>query len=135
MVEQAGHAAHFRCASAGTHAYHVGEPPDLRAQQAAFRRGYDLSAQRARKVLSDDFTEFDLMLAMDTDNMAALMRMRPSDARIVPQLFLDYIDGAGRSPREVADPYYGGRQDFDNMLDVLEQSAAKLLFLLVSRNA
>jgi protein-tyrosine phosphatase len=132
MVERASRANQISCASAGTHGYHIGEPPDLRAQDAALRRGYNLKAQRARKVLPEDFNDFDLMLAMDLENIAALERMRPAGARIAPELFLEYVDlpGLGSKPREVADPYYGSARGFDAMLDVIEAGAAKLLAML-----
>jgi protein-tyrosine phosphatase len=80
---------------------------------------------------------FDLILAMDEANMAALRRLRPPGARIAPELFLAHVDlpGAGPNRREVSDPYYGSAQGFDNMLDVLEAAAAKLLATIVTGNA
>jgi len=121
------------CASAGTHGYHVGEPPDLRTQEAARRRGYDLSAQRAQKVEPADFNSYDLVLAMDQDNMFFLSRIKPKDARTSPQLFLDYVgvpSAHAGAPSEVADPYYGGEQGFERVLDVIEDGAARLLDML-----
>lgn len=135
LVERAGLVSRITCASAGTHGYHLGEPPDLRTQAAARRRGYELSGQRARQVIADDFSDFDLMLAMDLDNLAALARMRPANAGIAPVLFLDYVDGLGGGGgrnKEVGDPYYGGGQGFEAVLDVIEEGAAKLLSMLSS---
>lgn len=133
MVKRAGLENVISCASAGTHGYHVGQPPDLRTQEAARRRGYDLSAQRAQKVEPADFDGYDLVLAMDQDNMFFLSRIKPKGARTAPQLFLDYagVSSAGsRAPSEVADPYYGGEQGFERVLDVIEDGAARLLALL-----
>ncbi|XQM33307.1 protein-tyrosine-phosphatase [Cupriavidus sp. H19C3] len=93
--------------SAGTHDYHVGRPPDARSQRHALRRGYDLSALRARQVVAGDFARFDLVLAMDHANLAALRRLHPEvdDARL--RLLMSFA----RRHRvdEVPDPYYGGR--------------------------
>jgi protein-tyrosine phosphatase len=138
MVEQAGRTKDIVCASAGTHAYHIGEPPDPRAQNAALRRGYNLSDQRARRVVADDFREFDLMLAMDLENLEALSlaRLRPADARTEAQLFLQYVGLPGHAGSfDVADPYYGSARGFDTMLDVIEAGAAKLLAMLNSSRA
>jgi protein-tyrosine phosphatase len=135
MVEQAGRAKEIVCASAGTHGYHIGEPPDLRAQDAALRRGYNLSDQRARRVIADDFREFDLMLAMDLENIEALSlaRLRPPGARTEAQLFLEYVGLPGQAGTfDVADPYYGSAPGFDTMLDVIEAGATKLLAMLNS---
>lgn len=125
LVERAGLADDIRCESAGTHDYHVGDPPDLRTQAAARKRGYELGGQRARKVVPGDFLEFDLMLAMDRDNMIALARLQPADARTIPVLFLEYVGTPGMS--EVDDPYYGGTDGFRAVLDVIETAAGKLL--------
>jgi protein-tyrosine phosphatase len=132
-VQRAGLQDRISCTSAGTHGYHVGEPPDLRAQESARRRGYDLSVQRARKVAPEDFADFDLILPMDMENMDALMRLRPADARTEPELFLEYVAEPGvgrRAAKDVKDPYYGSAEGFDVMLDVIEEGAAKLLALL-----
>jgi protein-tyrosine phosphatase len=135
MVEKAGLSQQIQCESAGTHGYHIGDPPDLRAIQAARGRGYDLSAQRARKVAPQDFNDFDLMLAMDQENMRALALQRPKDARIQPQLMLEHVNHTSeKGVVEVADPYYGGGQGFETMLDVIEAAAAKLLASLTAES-
>ena len=131
LITRAGLEKNLSCDSAGTHGYHIGEPPDLRAQAAARRRGYDLSTLRARQVVADDFSEFDLMLAMDLGNLAPLGGLQPANARIAPVLFLDYVN-AGAGKREVADPYYGNGQGFEVVLDAIEDGAAKLLTKLSS---
>jgi protein-tyrosine phosphatase len=135
MIEQAGLDGQIGCESAGTHSYHIGEPPDLRAQQAAKQRGYDLSAQRARKVAPGDFDDFDLILAMDGENMEALARLRPQHARIYPELLLEHVGQLGpKGVPDVADPYYGSGKGFEVMLDVIEKAAAKLLASLAAKS-
>ena len=121
----AGLAEEIVCDSAGTHDYHVGEPPDSRAQFAASRRGYDLSSQRARQVRRSDFSEFDYVLAMDRANLRALERLCPSQHAHKLKLFMEFSTGAAL--REVPDPYYGGEQDFERVLEMVEQAAQELL--------
>jgi protein-tyrosine phosphatase len=135
MVAKAGLADRIVCESAGTHGYHIGEPPDLRAQQTARKRGYDLGALRARKVVAADFNDFDLMLAMDGENLEALARLRPKGARIEPELLLEHTGLATRQRPDVADPYYGSEQGFETMLDVIEAAAAKLLASLAAETS
>ncbi len=114
--------------SAGTHAYHVGDPPDDRAMAAARRRGIVMDDLRGRRVRREDFTAFDFVLAMDEDNLAELRRMAPPECHARIQLFLDYAPGAGR--REVPDPYYGGETGFEDVLDLVEEAARGLLAAL-----
>ncbi len=111
--------------SAGTHGYHVGEPPDSRAVAAAKRRGYEMAHLRARRVEPADFERFDLLLAMDDDNLAFLQRIAPAAEAGRARLLLDYAPGAGR--REVPDPYYGGERGFEEVLDLVEEAARGLL--------
>ncbi len=111
--------------SAGTHSYHVGEPPDPRTQQAASRRGYDLSALRARQVSRNDFSEFDYVLAMDQANLLALQRICPPQHSNRLKLFMEFSRDAAM--REVPDPYYGGTQGFERVLDLVEQTSKQLL--------
>lgn len=112
-------------ASAGTAAYHVGELPDRRTRQAAARRGYDLSRLRARVVDPGDFERFDLILAMDRENLRALERRAPAHARERLRLFLEFAPEAGIS--EVPDPYYGGPNGFEDVLDLIEAASRGLL--------
>lgn len=105
--------------SRGTHDYHVGEPPDERAQQHAKRRGYDLSAQRARHVGRRDFEEFDLIVAMDRGHLRMLQRMCPPAYREKLRLF--------RADADVPDPYYGGPEGFERVLDMIEEACHGLL--------
>ena len=117
LVREAGLGERIEVDSAGTHAYHIGEPPDPRAQQTAQRRGVDLSTQRARKALREDFTEFDYVLAMDRDNYTILADLCPTGEEHRLHLF----------EREVPDPYYGGAAGFERVFDMVEAAAQGLL--------
>jgi protein-tyrosine phosphatase len=125
LVEQQGLADKIIADSAGTHDYHIGAAPDPRAQAAATRRGYDLSALRARQVVPADFAAFDLVLAMDERNRELLRGMCPPQYRERVRLLLDFADDA--TPREVPDPYYDGAQGFEEVLDLVENAARGLL--------
>jgi protein-tyrosine phosphatase len=114
--------------SAGTADFHVGEPPDRRTVAAARRRGYDLAGLRARQVQREDFNRFDYVLAMDRANLAALERLRPTDSSARLALFLEF---APEAVPEVPDPYYGGVEDFERVLDLCESGARGLLDSLV----
>lgn len=123
-----GLSAAIRIDSAGTHAYHVGKPPDARSQAHAARRGYDLSAQRARQVVEDDFATFDHILAMDHENLALLQSICPPQHRHKLGLFMCH---ARSSPSQVVpDPYYGGGAGFDLVLDYAEDAAEGLIAFL-----
>lgn len=111
--------------SAGTHGYHVGEPPDARTQQAAARRGYDLSPLRARRLTDADFQHYDLLLAMDRGHLTHMRRQCPPALRQRIRLFMDYAPHAGAD--EVPDPYYGGEADFEFVLDLCEAAVGALL--------
>lgn len=111
--------------SAGTHAYHVGEQPDRRAQQAALNRGFDLSAQRARRVEATDFVEFDYVVAMDRSNYRDLKSDCPAGYEDRIKLFLEFGDKFDET--EVPDPYYGGARGFEIVLDLVEDAADGLL--------
>jgi protein-tyrosine phosphatase len=111
--------------SAGTADYHVGAPPDDRTREAALRRGYDMSALRARVVDPQDFGRFDLILAMDRQNLDILRRRAPAAARERIRLFLEFAPAAGAT--EVPDPYYGGANGFEEVLDLIEAAARGLL--------
>lgn len=114
--------------SAGTHAWHRGEPPDPRAVARAKLRGYDLSALKARPVRVQDFSEFDLILAMDEDNLAALQEKCPSPSQSkVNRLTQHAIKFPGH---DVPDPYYGGINGFDHVLDVVEDACDGLVLHL-----
>jgi protein-tyrosine phosphatase len=114
--------------SAGTADYHEGDPPDARSQRAALRRGIDLSGLRARQVAPADFARFDLILAMDRDNLAMLEAMRPARARARLQLFLEYAADLDRL--EVPDPYYGDARGFEEVLDLTAVASRGLISAL-----
>jgi len=117
----------IRVESRGTHDYHVGEAPDARAQQHAKRRGYDLSAQRARQVAQADFTEFDLVVAMDRGHLRALERMAAPEQRRRLRLL---VPG-----RDVPDPYYGGAEGFEEVLNLVEEACRSLLLEIRTTSA
>ena len=116
--------------SAGTADYHVGEPPDRRTVAAARRRGYELAHLRARQVQPDDFDRFDFVLAMDRANFAELSDRRPRSATARVGLFLEYAPETGFA--EVPDPYYGGVEEFERVLDLCEAAARGMLASLVN---
>jgi protein-tyrosine phosphatase len=111
--------------SAGTHDYHVGAPPDRRSIAAAKRRGIDLSALRARMVALEDFAHYDLILAMDDENLGELKRRAPAVHHERIRLMMEFAPQA--TSRAVPDPYYGGAQGFEQVLDLLEEAASGLV--------
>jgi len=110
--------------SAGTGPWHVGEPPDARAQRAIARRGVDISSLRGRQVKHADLNAFDLILAMDGENLSDLLAMANDEQAGRIRLFLEFAPQAGT--REVPDPYYGGEEGFEHVLDLLQQAASGL---------
>lgn len=133
FVENAGLSEKIQIDSAGTHDYHIGHPPDTRTQHAASQRGYDMSDLRGRQVEPEDFLRFDYVLAMDFANMAILQRIMPRDSKTKAKLFLEYA--RHHKEREVPDPYYGGTQGFEHVLDMVEDAAQGLLQHIRSTHA
>lgn len=123
----------LRTDSAGTHAYHIGEPPDPRAQRAAARRGVDLSSQRARRVDVSDFERFHLILAMDRLNVELLRDLAPPEHHERIRLMLEFAPSLGKL--EVPDPYYGGSNGFEHVLDLVEEASRGLIGHLRERLA
>lgn len=123
-VGKAGMSEHILIDSAGTHDYHIGEPPDARTQSTAQQRGYNMGALRARQVGVKDFERFDYVLAMDHANLALLRRLAGQGGGN-PHLFLEYAQH--HAQREVPDPYYGGADGFERVLDMVEDAAEGLL--------
>lgn len=119
--------------SAGIGGWHIGSPPDTRTQAAAKRRGYDMSAQRAQQVSGQHFAHYDLILAMDLENLADLRRRAPPQVHEKIRLFLDFIDGG--EVDEVPDPYYGGEAGFEQVLDLVEEASRGLLRYLQTRRS
>lgn len=122
--------------SAGTAAWHIGKQPDIRSQQAARKRDYDLSHLRARQAVADDFFEFDYVLAMDNENLENLKAIVPADSsklgsvKAQPQLFLVSFSTPAliaKGLTEVPDPYYGGDGGFEAVLDMVEDACDQLI--------
>ena len=131
LVEQEGLADHILIDSAGTHAYHIGKPPDERAQATALKRGFDLSDLRARQAAARDFEEYDYVLAMDRENHEILASLCPAGYEERLSLFLAYAPDLGIE--EVPDPYWGGEQGFEQVFDMLEAASLGLLEEIRSR--
>ena len=125
MVTREGLDKQSEADSAGTHGYHIGSPPDSRSTAAAKARGYDLEPLRARRVSATDFEAFDLVLAMDSENEAALQKLCPVDRKDRLKRFLDFAPG--QKTREVPDPYYGGPKGFERVLDLAEAGSEGLI--------
>ena len=125
LVREHGLESRITVDSAGTHAYHVGEPPDRRSQQTAMHRGIDISGQRARKVSLSDFEEFDYLLAMDRDNLAILLSLAPAEHAHKVRLFLEFAPELDE--QEVPDPYYGGQSGFEIVYDLIDAASQGLL--------
>jgi len=117
--------------SAGTHAYHIGQPPDRRSIATAAQRNYQLNGIKARKVVPEDFARFEFVLAMDRDNLGALQQLQPPDHPGHVGLLLDFAPD--QSLREVPDPYYGGPRGFELVLDLIEAAADGLLLRVQER--
>ena len=132
-VADAGLADRITVDSAGTHDYHVGRPPDERAQQHAARRGYDLSAQRARQLKAQDFDDFDLVLVMDDANQHAARALCPPGQRHKLRRLTDFCTRHRAS--EVPDPYYGGAAGFEAVLDLVEDACDGVLAALAPHGA
>jgi protein-tyrosine phosphatase len=124
QVEAAGLSNLIATASAGTHGYHIGDPPDHRTQAAALRRQYDLSTLRARQFQPSDFERFDYVLAMDRDNLAHLRRHARPTLVNKARLFLEF---GSMGVLEVPDPYYGANEGFEHVLDLVEDASRGLL--------
>ncbi len=115
--------------SAGTAGYHIGDAPDPRSQSAALTRGYDLSALRARQLQPADFHHFDLLLAMDEDNLRDMRALAPRGREGRARLFLSCLPEA--ASRSVPDPYYGGAAGFETVLDLAEHGS-RALFVAIA---
>ncbi len=125
LLKQAGLEHLIEVDSAGTHAYHIGEPPDVRAQQSAGKRGVDISHLRARRVEEADFERFDYVLAMDRENYIRLESLCETPHRSKLKLFLEFAPHLREE--EVPDPYYGGSSGFERVLDMIEAASQGLL--------
>ncbi len=115
--------------SAGTAGYHIGDAPDRRSQRHALARGYDISGLRARQLAAEDFRRFDLLLAMDEENLADMRAHAPHGCAERAKLFLSYLPGGGQA---VPDPYYGGPAAFEKVLDLAERGSRALFVALAA---
>lgn len=133
LVDEAKLAERILIDSAGTGDWHIGQPPDDRAQHAAGRRGYELAALRGRQIAIADFERFDLLIAMDDKNVAALRQICPAEQRDKIRLLMEFVpetDGRWGGAREVVDPYFGGAQGFEQVLDQCEAACRGLIAVL-----
>lgn len=126
-VREAGLSHSISVSSAGTSDWHVGKPPDKRSQLAALERGYDLSLLRGQQVTVSDFEQFDYILAMDNQNLASLLALKPAGYTGKLCLFLDF---GTLAVAEVPDPYHGGSAGFEEVLDLVEDAANGLLGII-----
>jgi protein-tyrosine phosphatase len=130
VVENAGLTGKVRIDSCGTGDWHLGKSPDTRSQAAAASRGIDISGLRARQFRESDLAEFDYVLVMDKQNLADIQDIRARSGGTSPELFLNY----GHSlQKEVPDPYYGGDQGFEVVLDLIQEASEGLLTKLRER--
>ncbi len=132
LVDRQGLGERIAVDSAGTGDWHIGQPPDLRSQQAALARGYAISDLRARLVTAEDFRDFDYILAMDRANLRNLLAMQPEGFAGHLGLFLEF--GRQREQLEVPDPYHGGEEAFELVLDLIQQASEGLLEHIRSRH-
>lgn len=131
LVERANLAGQIVIDSAGTGDWQIGDAPDARAQKAAKKRGYDLSMLRGRQIGAADFARFDLLVAMDDANVAALMALCPPEHRDKIRLLMDFA--ARKDSRVVVDPYFGDEAGFETVLDQCEDACEGLLRALQAR--
>lgn len=125
LVRNAGLEEVVKVDSAGTHAFHVGEVPDKRAVATAAKRGYVIEELRARRVKEKDFEDFDMILAMDWDNLALLQQMAPKHYHHKLQLLMRFA--TDNESATIPDPYYGGPQGFEQALDLIEDACNGLI--------
>lgn len=130
IVEKNSKSQYFEIDSAGTHAYHIGNSPDQRSQQAAMDHGVDLSTQRARQVHESDFYYYDYIIAMDSDNLERLKSIQPSESHSKIELMLNYSkEHYGAS---VPDPYYEGK--FDEVFEMLYSACTSFFESIVKKD-
>lgn len=133
VITDAGMADRFQIDSAGTGSWHIGRPPDIRAQQALSLRGVDISTLRARQVTREDFARFDLVIAMDRSNHDRLMNLSPDVYESNIRLFMKYAPEMGIC--EIPDPFFGGAEGFDYVLNLIEVASRGLLASLMKEEA
>ena len=125
LLDREGLSGQVTVDSAGVGSWHIGSPPDRRAQATARQRGIDLSGQRARQAKAEDFLRFDYVIAMDSENHRDLSSLCPPGEKDRLHLFMEFAPDLGRT--DVPDPYYGGDGGFEAVLDMIEAASAGLL--------
>lgn len=125
MVEQKADIGFVEIDSAGTHGYHIGESADDRAIKHAYNRGFDMYGIIARKIDIDDFNKFDLIIAMDRGHLRSILELKPASSCSKVCLFTDFIIDSEN--KDVPDPYYGGSEGFEEVLDMLEEGCSGIL--------
>lgn len=130
MIDDAGLSDRISVDSCGLEGWHIGKAPDERSQAHALKRGYELSALRARKLSPDDFSRFDYMIAMDAGHLRDLEAMKPAISTTDIRMMMAY---AGKPERDVPDPYYDGPEAFELALDLIEKGCRGLLTQLQGR--
>ena len=127
MAAERGLQDRLETRSAGTGGWHQGDPPDPRSIEVGRRHGIDISRQRARKLVTADFHDFDMIFAMDRSNLRDLVKIAPHDSSADIHLFMDFVSG---QRRDVPDPYYGAHSDFEAVYRMLSSGCERLLDLL-----
>ena len=131
IVSKAGKLDGLRIDSAGLGSWHVGQPPDSRAQDALASRGIDISDLRARQVTREDFETFDLILAMDKSNRQGLMKLAPKDQQHKIRLFMDCAPNFG--VHEIPDPFFGDKDGFDYVVQLIDAASRGLMRALTAK--
>ncbi|MEF9995047.1 MAG: low molecular weight protein-tyrosine-phosphatase [Burkholderiaceae bacterium] len=131
MVRDVGLSDTVKVDSAGTHGYHVGEAPDVRAQLAGRKRGYELADLRARQLAADDYRDYDYILAMDWENLSAMQQQCPRQYKHKLHLLMRFASEFDAAT--VPDPYYGGNEGFNTVLDYVEDACQGLLEVVRKR--
>jgi protein-tyrosine phosphatase len=126
LVRDAGLDDRIEIDSAGTGGWHAGEPPDARATEAARRRGIEL-AGAARQIAPEDFDRFDLLVALDRENLRGLLAVAPDEEAAEKVRLLREFDPEGDGELDVPDPYYGGERGFESVLDQVQAACRGLL--------
>ncbi len=133
LVDEKGLSERFHIDSAGTHGYHIGEPADTRSAETALNRGYDISAHRARRIEDGDYKKYDYILVMDQRNYQVLLKECPDDHLDKVRMFLEFAPHVPET--EVPDPYYGGDDGFEHVLNLVEEAAEGLLGHILEEHA
>jgi protein-tyrosine phosphatase len=131
-AQEAGLGHRVETASAGTGGWHRGELPDRRSIAVARANGIDISGQRARQIRVEDYHTYDLIFAMDRDNLRNIVRLAPHDSSADIHLFMDFVGG---SARDVPDPYYGDDRDFQDVYEMIDEGCRVLLDILFAKRA